>query len=271
MHQVIAKSIEYLVKKENIAANLDDLEKYTGYNKFYLQKTFKERVGLSPQQFQHYLNVNRAKRDIHNFNNFYDLSNSLGLSSSSRLHDLFLKIEKVTPGEFKKANYPIYWAVFPTVFGDAIFCATEKGLCRLAFLNSASKKAREEELKNVYPKHRLVFNSKRLAPYADELKFRFQGKTKQALSLVLKGTELQMKVWEALLEIPFAQVTSYAQVAAAIDRPKAVRAVASAVGQNNLSFLIPCHRVLRSTGAIGGYRWGLERKRFMLASELHLQ
>ncbi len=184
-----------------------------------------------------------------------------GLSGPGRLHDAMVRIEKMTPGEFK-AGPRLRWSQAQTDLGPITVAATVRGVCGISFDGI-------ERMAERWPGAELVHDPRALAPQVQHLEHLLSGeRLEQPLSIVLRGTDLQLAVWRALLSIPEGAVATYADLANQVGRPSAVRAVASAVGANHLAWLIPCHRVIRATGALGGYRWGLERKSALLAREL---
>jgi AraC family transcriptional regulator of adaptative response/methylated-DNA-[protein]-cysteine methyltransferase len=192
-----------------------------------------------------------------------EVSHEVGRSGPSRLQDLFVSVEKMTPGDYKAraSGMTIRWGVHDTPLGEALFAATERGLCHVGFDGDV------ETLRARWPGATLVRDDRAVGAYAAALRARLRGEPGQPIGLVLKGTPLQLKVWEALVAIPAGRVASYADVAAMAGAPAAVRAVGSAIGANPVAPLIPCHRVIRSTGALGEYRWGAARKRVLLALE----
>jgi AraC family transcriptional regulator of adaptative response/methylated-DNA-[protein]-cysteine methyltransferase len=192
------------------------------------------------------------------------VSHSLGLSGSGRLHDLFVRWEAMSPGEYarKGAGQEIFWGWFDSPFDLALVMGTSKGICGLAFAAETGTEAAMQDMVSRWPKARFVKDSVALKPLV-EAAFSQNGET--ALHMI--GAPFQIKVWEALLQIPSGHVTTYSEIASSIGHPKAVRAVGTAVGRNPVSWLIPCHRALRKSGALGGYHWGLPVKRALLAWE----
>ena len=194
----------------------------------------------------------------------FDAALAAGLSGSGRLHDLFLRWEAMSPGEFARAGegLDIAFGWFDTAFGPALAMGTDRGLCGLAFSAEMGAGAAMEDLRSRWPKATYVEAPERIAPWVTAA-FAGRGETR----LHLSGGPFQIKVWEALLRVPSGHVTTYSDIAAAIGHPSAVRAVGTAVGRNPVSWIIPCHRALRKAGGLGGYHWGLDVKRAMLAWE----
>ena len=234
---------------------------------FHFQRMFQQWAGVSPKKFSQYLNVSNARNILKNSQlNLFDAAAETGLSGTGRLYDLFVKIEGMTPGEYKNGgkSLNIKYVVSPGVFGQLLTASTGKGICYLAF--SEDKEQMLNELKGSFPNATFTEQSDEKT----EQVIRFFGrdwKHPNQIKLHLKGTPFQLKVWETLLRIPEGQLTTYGDIAAQIQNPKATRAVGSAVGDNPVSFLIPCHRVIRSSGVLGEYHWGPARKKAMIGWE----
>ncbi len=242
---------------------LEEVAAAVGLSVFHFQRLFQRWAGISPKRFLQVVTIAGARRLLGASRPLLEASHAVGLSGTSRLHDLFVAIEKMTPGEYKAraAGLTIRWGLSDTPLGEALFAATQRGLCHIGF------DADVETVRARWPGARLVRDERAVAPYAATLRAHLRGEPGQPIGLVLKGTPLQLKVWEALIAIPPGQVVSYAAVAALAGAPSAVRAVGTAIGQNPVAPLIPCHRVIRATGALGEYRWGAPRKRILLALE----
>ena len=230
----------------------------------HFQRLFSAWVGVSPKRYQQYLRLGHAKALLRDRFTTLEASHAVGLSGSGRLHDLFLRWEAMSPGEYarKGGGLRIFWGWFASPFGLALVMGTEKGICGLAFAAETGAEPAMADMRARWPQAEFVEDPVYLHPLA-EAAFAQKGET--ALHMI--GAPLQIKVWEALLRIPSGHVTTYSELAQAIGSPKAVRAVGTAVGRNPVSWLIPCHRALRKSGALGGYHWGLPVKRAMLAYE----
>lgn len=230
----------------------------------HFQRLFSTWVGVSPKRYQQYLTLGHAKALLRERFTTLETAHSVGLSGSGRLHDLFVKWEAMSPGDYARdgSDLTINWGRFDSYFGPAIVMGTQRGICGLAFTAETSEEAAITDLKSRWPKARFVEDSAALADWA----IAALGMTGQT-QLHMIGAPFQLKVWEALLTIPSGHVTTYSEIAEAIGNPKAARAVGTAVGRNPVSWLIPCHRALRKSGALGGYHWGLPVKRAMLAWE----
>lgn len=234
----------------------------------HFQKLFTQWVGVSPKRYQQYLVLGHAKSLLSERFTTLNTAHELGLSGSGRLHDLFIRWEAMSPGEFarKGADLTIYWGWFDSPFGLSLVMGTNKGICGIAFAGETGEEAAMQDMIGRWPKAEFIEDPMRLRPWA----LAAFGAPEQAgdiAPLYLIGAPFQIKVWEALLKIPSGQVTTYSEIAEAIGKPRAIRAVGTAVGRNPISYLIPCHRALRKSGGLGGYHWGLPVKRAMLAWE----
>ena len=230
----------------------------------HFQRLFSAWVGVSPKRYQQYLALGHAKTLLRDHFTTLETADVVGLSGSGRLHDLFLRWEAMSPGEFARggAGLTIHWATVDSPFGPAVVMGTAKGLCGMGFVEEDGPSPVFDDLAKRWPNATYVEDAAAIAPWAHAA-FAMKGET--ALHMI--GAPFQLKVWEALLRIPSGQVTTYSEIATSIGHPKAVRAVGTAVGRNPVGWLIPCHRALRKSGALGGYHWGLPVKRAMLAYE----
>jgi len=241
---------------------LEDLATRMGMSAAHFQRVFSQWVGVSPKRYQQYLTLDHARRLLADRFTVLDTALASGLSGPGRLHDLFLRWEAMSPGDYARggAGLTIGWAFCDSPFGEALAMATDRGLCGLGFTADCGRDAALADLMARWPTARFQPDdtAARLAAAA------FAG---QETRLHLIGAPFQIKVWEALLRIPSGHVTSYSEIAQAVGHPSAQRAVGTAVGRNPVSFFIPCHRALRRSGGLGGYHWGLPVKRAMLAWE----
>jgi AraC family transcriptional regulator of adaptative response/methylated-DNA-[protein]-cysteine methyltransferase len=260
---VMRRAIE-LIDGAGAPLSLEELAAAMGMSAAHFQRMFSAWAGVSPKRYQQYLQLGHAKALLRDRRAVLEVADEVGLSGPSRLHDLFVRWEAMTPGEFAKGaeGLVIRAGTFETPFGPAVAMGTEKGLCGLGFSSDAGETAVRADLASRWPGARIVEDAAALRPWVEEA---FGGGTGARLHLI--GAPFQIKVWEALLSIPSGQVTTYGEIARAIGKPAAVRAVGTAVGRNPVGWLIPCHRALRTTGGLGGYHWGLPVKRAMLAWE----
>ncbi|TMV15592.1 methylated-DNA--[protein]-cysteine S-methyltransferase [Arenibacterium halophilum] len=247
---------------------LDELAARMDMSPAHFQRLFSAWVGVSPKRYQQYLTLGHAKALLAERFTTLETSLATGLSGSGRLHDLFLRWEAMSPGDFAKGGggLTIYWGWFESPFGPALVMGTKRGICGIGFAAETTAEATMEDLTARWPKADYVEDPMMLRPWVLTAFGAGEGALERA-PLFLIGAPFQIKVWEALLAIPSGHVTTYSEIAGAIGHPKAVRAVGTAVGRNPISWLIPCHRALRKSGALGGYHWGLPVKRALLAWE----
>jgi AraC family transcriptional regulator of adaptative response/methylated-DNA-[protein]-cysteine methyltransferase len=251
---------------------LERIAAEVGLSEFHFQRLFQRWAGVSPKRFLQYLTLQHAKRLLRESRSLLHVSADVGLSGSSRLHDLFLSLEKMTPGEYKQRarGLTLRWAVEPTPCGPALIAMLGESVAAISFLESDDREGEAEalsELRERWPGASLEHQPLAVRGAGAALRARMDGKLDCPLALVLKGTPLQLRVWEALLRVGPGQVAAYGDVARLAGAETASRAVGTAIGQNAIACLIPCHRVLRATGAFGGYRWGTARKAALLARE----
>jgi AraC family transcriptional regulator of adaptative response/methylated-DNA-[protein]-cysteine methyltransferase len=245
---------------ERIAAELD-------LSEFHFQRLFSRWVGLSPKRYVQHLTLARAKARLEESASVLEAAYDAGLSGPGRLHDLFVRLESMTPGEFRRrgAGLEIGYGFQPSPFGECLLMVTDRGVCGLAFTDPQTRGEALESLGRGWANARLVEAPRRTAELGARI---FAPTGREApIDVLVRGTPFQVKVWEALLRIPAGALTSYENLARRIGTPHAVRAVAGANAANAVSYLIPCHRVIRKSGALGGYRWGLERKLALLSAE----
>ena len=263
----IAQAITYISEHFKEQPSLDEIAQAIGISPFYFQRMFKEWAGVSPKKFMQYLSIEHAKQLLKNSQScLLDTAFETGLSSTSRLHDLFISIEGMTPGEYKNGgeNLVINYSFANSPFGQLIVATTSKGVCYMAFEDEQSK-----ALLNLTKQFPHAQYCQKMDKFQQDALFIFKHDWQQPekIKLHIKGTGFQLKVWETLLTIPKGELTSYGRIAQQIDKPKASRAVGTAIGSNPVAFLIPCHRVIQSSGNIGGYMWGNTRKSAIIGWE----
>jgi AraC family transcriptional regulator of adaptative response/methylated-DNA-[protein]-cysteine methyltransferase len=265
----IEKAIRYLDAHRAEQPELAAVARHVGLSPAHFQRMFTRWAGISPKRFLQHRTAEIVKRLLRERRSVLDASYEAGLSGSSRLHDLIVNAEAVSPGEFKKAGegLVVRYGFHPSPFGECLIAVTTRGICHLAFVNPVSRDAALERLRHDWPRAELRADQGATREVVARA-FPIGGRGKRPpLSLHIKGTNFQLKVWEALLDIPDGGVTTYGDIAGSLHMPGASRAVGTAVGSNPVSWLIPCHRVIRSTGELGGYAWGIERKKVMLRRE----
>ncbi len=262
-YQTIARAIEAIDAAETPLA-LAELADEMNMSPAHFQRVFSQWVGVSPKRYQQYLMLGHAKSLLADRFTTLETAHAAGLSGSGRLHDLFLRWEAMSPGEFANGGQglTIRWGWFDSAFGPTLVMGTGKGICGMAFAADAGADEAFADMQSRWPKANYIEEPDALRDWAGAA-LSMNGETK----LHMIGAPFQLKVWEALLRIPTGHVTTYSEIAQSIGSPKAVRAVGTAVGRNPVSWLIPCHRALRKSGALGGYHWGLPVKRAMLAWE----
>jgi AraC family transcriptional regulator of adaptative response/methylated-DNA-[protein]-cysteine methyltransferase len=263
----IAEAIEYLKNNFREQPDLEALAEKINLSPFHFQRMFTEWAGVSPKKFTQYLSVEYAKSVLkEKGTSLFDAAYETGLSGTGRLHDLFVKIEGMTPGEYKNGgeNLSVNYSFAESPFGNMLVASTSKGICYMAFADDEA--AAFAALRAQFPNagfRQMVDNIQQTALFI----FRHDWKSPEEIRLHLKGTDFQLKVWETLLKIPMGQLTTYGTIAAALKNPKASRAVGSAIGDNPVAYLIPCHRVIQSAGITGGYHWGTTRKNAIIGWE----
>jgi len=269
-YDLVRKTIERISLDYRAQPSLEDIASDIGVAPGRLQKTFSRWAGLTPKAFLQAVTLDHARRLLgHEGLPLLDASYELGLSGPGRLHDLFVTHEAMSPGDFKSggAGLEISYGFHPSPFGTAVVMATERGLCGLAFADPGEEPAALEDMTRRWPGARLIQDQEATASYVERVFSPEQWRADRPLRIVMIGTDFQVQVWEALLRIPLGTASCYQDVARAIGRPKASRAVGAAVGRNPISFVVPCHRAMGKSGALTGYHWGITRKRAMLGWE----
>lgn len=263
----IAKAIEYIQSNFRLQPSLEEVAEKVHLSPAHFQKIFTDWAGTSPKKFLQFISLEHAKSLLKEEKaSLFDAAYETGLSSTSRLHDLFVKIEGMSPAEYKNGgkNLFINYSFSTSPFGNVITASTEKGICYMAFEND--KKVALGGLKQKFPNASFFENKDELQNNALSI-FNKDWTQLSTIKLHLKGTDFQLKVWESLLKIPMGKLSTYGSLASKIGHSKASRAVGTAIGSNPVAFLIPCHRVIQSSGNIGGYRWGKERKQMIVGWE----
>lgn len=264
----IAEAITYIKYNFKDQPRLEDIAKKVGLSPAHFQRLFTNWAGVSPKKFLQYTTIEYAKKILNEYqSSLFDTAHEIGLSGTSRLYDLFINIEGMTPGEYKNGgkNLSINYNFSESPFGKIIIASTSKGVCYIAFVDGGEQIALET-LKDKFPnaKYRQmqdIMQQNALSIFTQDWSKLHQVK------LHLKGSDFQLKVWETLLKIPFGKLASYQNIASLLDKPTASRAVGTAIGGNPVAILIPCHRIIRSTGELGGYHWGLARKTAIIGWE----
>lgn len=270
-YERIARAIDYLNTHVREQPSLEEVAAAVHLSPFHFQRLFARWAGTTPKRFLQVLTLELGKQLLREPISLLEASDAAGLSSTSRLHEHFVQLEAVTPGEYKARGQglDIRWGIGDSLFGSVFVAGTARGICRVAFLDEQHAGGHAEALEDLrtsWPLASFQVDPDVAASVVATLAGKWPADGKP-LSLHVGGTNFQLAVWRALLRIPPGQATTYAEVASAVGNPAAVRATGSAIGANPVAFLIPCHRVIRQSGALGGYRWGLVRKQAVQAWE----
>lgn len=264
-YEIIKDSIEYVLEHFEDQPNLDVLAERVSLSPFHFQKVFRTWAGVSPKEFLQFVTVTHAKRLLKE-TTLLDTTYSLGLSGTGRLHDLFVKMEAMTPGEYRRGGegLVLQYEVFPSSFGDILLVSSERGIQSLQFVDSLENGILEtkNEFPNALWKEGESSEHQKIKDY-----FQKWILPQTPIPLYVYGTEFQLKVWKSLLKIPMGSVCTYGDIANSIGQTSAQRAVGTAIGKNPIAYLIPCHRVIQTSGLFGGYRWDPNRKRMIIAWE----
>lgn len=266
-YERIAKAIEYIRSNFKLQPSLEEVAEKIHLSPAHFQKMFSDWAGTSPKKFLQFISLEHAKSLLKEEKaSLFDTAFETGFSSTSRLHDLFVKIEGMSPAEYKNGgkNLNINYSFSDSPFGKLIAASTEKGICYMAFENDIYKAL--GDLQSRFPNASFIERPDELQTNALSI-FNKDWTKLNTIKLHLKGTDFQLKVWESLLTIPMGKLSTYGSLAGKIGHPNASRAVGTAIGSNPVAFLIPCHRVIQSSGNIGGYMWGTDRKQLMIGWE----
>ncbi len=263
-YDLMAAALRHIETHADEQPSLDEVADAIGLSPAHFQRVFSHWVGVSPKRYLQYLTLDHARRLLDERFTVLDTTFETGLSSPGRLHDLFVRWEAMTPGDYarKGKGLVIRWGWFPTPFGEALAMGTDRGLCGLAFAAEFGRDRAWADMAGRWPEAEMIADADALRPWVEAA----IGGTGE-LALAPLGGPFQIKVWEALMRIPSGHVTTYSEIARSIGNPRAVRAVGTAVGRNPISWLIPCHRAVRRDGGLGGDDWGLPIKRAMMAWE----
>ncbi len=267
-YRLIERAIDYLLKNHQSQPSLSDAANSVGLSEYYFQRLFVEWVGISPKRFSQFLSREYMKTLLDHGYTTLDASYQAGLSGGGRSHELFINTNAITPAEYKNfgKGLEIYYSFYDSPFGEYILAVTDRGICYLSFV----KESKAEAEKELYDEWGLASLKQDISKTISFHKQLFSSSGNQRISLLMRGTQFQLQVWQALLKIPFGSVTNYDKVARAIGNQAASRASASAIAKNKIAYLIPCHRVIKKIGDSGEFRWGKTRKKVLLAYEAAL-
>lgn len=269
-YDYVRQAVTYVSDNWRDQPGLDAIAEHVGLSPAHFQRLFKRWAGISPKAFLQAITLDHARRLLRDSATILDTAFDVGLSGPGRLHDLFVDHEAMTPGEYKArgAGLEIGYGFHESPFGRALVMATDRGVCGLAF--SDEEESDEDALADMtrrWPEATFVSAPKRTAGFAKRVFKPTQWQEDDPLKVTFIGTDFEIRVWETLLKIPMGHAVSYGDIAAHIGKPSASRAVGSAVGRNPISFVVPCHRVLRKGGGLGGYHWGVTRKQAIIGWE----
>jgi AraC family transcriptional regulator, regulatory protein of adaptative response / methylated-DNA-[protein]-cysteine methyltransferase len=271
-YNLVRRAIAFLSETWDQHPDLDRLARHLGLSPPHCQKLFKRWCGLSPKEFVQAITVDRARTLLAEAASVLDCAHEVGLSGSSRLHDLFVDHEAMTPGEYKRRGEGLKMAYgfHPSPFGEALLVATDRGIAGLGFVNEEEGHTRQEALAEFtrrWPLANYIHAPQTTSPHFRRIFDPGEWHPDRPMRLVLIGTDFEIRVWETLLKVPMGYAVSYSDIARHLGRPAAARAVGAAVGRNPISFVVPCHRVLRGDGSLGGYHWGVTRKKALIGWE----
>ena len=265
----IERAIRFLEANFKNQPTLDEIADYVHLSKYHFNRLFKRWAGISPVQFLHFLTIEYAKQKLTESRSLLDTAFDAGFSGPSRLHDLFVNFEAMTPGEFKRMGegLKIEFGFHHSPFGESLLATTDRGICHFGFVDGENRTTAFNQLQMNWPEAKLAENQTRTGSIVNRIFTLPHAQKSRPFHLLLKGTNFQVNVWRALLTIPVGSIVSYQDIAALIGHPKAFRAVANAIAINPVGYLIPCHRVISKSGKIHQYRWGSARKKAIVGWE----
>jgi len=268
-YDVVRRAIGYIRGQWREQPEIETIAEAAGVTPTELHHLFRRWAGLTPKAFLQALTLDGARQLLRDSASVLDASYEVGLSGPGRLHDLFVTHEAMSPGQWKSGGegLAVRFGFHPSPFGKALVMATERGLAGLAFADAGGERAALDDMKCRWPKANYVADEERTAPLARRIFDPLQWQQERPLRVVLIGTDWEVRVWEALLQIPMGRLATYSGIAGKVCTPAAARAVGAAVGKNPIAFVVPCHRVIGKSGDLTGYHWGITRKRAMLGWE----
>jgi AraC family transcriptional regulator of adaptative response/methylated-DNA-[protein]-cysteine methyltransferase len=266
-YPTVKRAIEFISTRWRDQPSIEAIAEHVGLSASHFQFVFKRWAGLTPKAFLQAITIERARELLRDSATVLDTAYDVGLSGPSRLHDLFVAHEALTPGDYRRDDLTLAFGFHDSPFGDAIVVAAPRGLAGLGFVDDGKRGAALADMQRRWPRAKFVADANATAPYAVRAFDPGQWRPDTPLRIVMIGTDFEVRVWETLLTVPLACATTYSDIARRIGKPKAARAVGAAVGRNPISFVVPCHRVLGRSGALTGYHWGLARKQAIIGWE----
>ncbi|HEY3721440.1 MAG TPA: bifunctional helix-turn-helix domain-containing protein/methylated-DNA--[protein]-cysteine S-methyltransferase [Roseiarcus sp.] len=263
----VKRAIEFISTRWRDQPSIEAIACHVGLSASHLQFVFKRWAGLTPKAFLQAITIERARELLRDSATVLDTAYDVGLSGPSRLHDLFVTHEALTPGDYRRDDLTLAFGFHDSPFGETIVVAAPRGLAGLGFVDEGKREAALADMQRRWPRAKFVANPDATAPFVARAFDPNQWRPETPLRIVLIGTDFELRVWETLLTVPMARATTYSDIARRIGKPKAARAVGAAVGRNPISFVVPCHRVLGRSGALTGYHWGLARKQAIIGWE----
>jgi AraC family transcriptional regulator of adaptative response/methylated-DNA-[protein]-cysteine methyltransferase len=263
----VKRAIEFISTRWRDQPSIEAIAEHVGLSASHLQFVFKRWAGLTPKAFLQAITIERARELLRDSATVLDTAYDVGLSGPSRLHDLFVTHEALTPGDYRRDDLTLAFGFHDSPFGETIVVTTPRGLAGLGFVDEGKREAALADMQRRWPRAKFVANPDATAPYVARAFDPNQWRPETPLRIVMIGTDFELRVWETLLTVPMACATTYSDIARRIGKPKAARAVGAAVGRNPISFVVPCHRVLGRSGALTGYHWGLARKQAIIGWE----
>ncbi len=266
-YAIVRRAIEFISTRYREQPSIEAIAEHVGLSASHFQHVFKRWAGLTPKAFLQAITIERARELLRDSATVLDAAYDVGLSGPSRLHDLFVAHEALTPGDYRRDDLTLAYGFHTSPFGEAIVVSTSRGMAGLGFVDEGNRQGALADMARRWPRARLVEDQGATAPYARRAFDPALWRLDAPLRVVLIGTDFELRVWETLLNVPMGRATTYSDIARKIGKPKAARAVGAAVGRNPISFVVPCHRVLGRSGALTGYHWGLARKQAIIGWE----
>ena len=264
---VVKRALEFLTLRWRDQPGIEAIAEHVGLSPSHFQHVFRRWAGLTPKAFLQAITIERARELLRDSASVLDCAYDVGLSGPSRLHDLFVTHEALTPGDYRRNDLTLHYGFHPSPFGESIVVAAPRGLAGIGFVDEGDRAAALDDMRRRWPRARFVEDGEATAPLARRAFDPEEWRPDRPLRVVMIGTDFEIRVWETLLSVPLGRATTYSDIARHIGKPTAARAVGAAVGKNPISFVVPCHRVLGRSGALTGYHWGLTRKQAIIGWE----